>query len=183
MRILLGAEMKNGSDTDSNVKIYKNAEYTFAKDVQDQDVKFPVTAAGQSDKTEAGVNAFPLEANKPTEFRWINLTNGKRGQQDTFTKTALETGVENRVRFFWEEKAAEGNEAYDAKTLVISPDKYPGTYRVVGDALIRSEKDGHDYAFQFVINKAKLMSEVTLTMQAKFPWSAKIAWIAGNLKW
>ena len=35
MRILLGAEMKNGSDTDSNVKIYKNAEYTFAKDVQD----------------------------------------------------------------------------------------------------------------------------------------------------
>lgn len=175
MRILLGAEMKNGSDTDSNVKIYKNAEYTFAKDVQDADVKFPVTAAGQSDKTESGVNAFPLEANKPTEFRWINLTNGKRGQQDTFAKAALETGVENRVRFFWEEKAAEGNEAYDAKTLVISPNKYPGTYRVVGDALIRSEKDGHDYAFQFVINKAKLMSEVTLTMQAKFPWSAKIA--------
>ena len=72
-------------------------------------------------------------------------------------------------------KTAEGNEAYDAKTLVISPNRYPGTYRVVGDALIRSEKDGHDYAFQFVINKAKLMSEVTLTMQAKFPWSAKIA--------
>lgn len=58
MRILLGAEMKNGSDTDSNVKIYKNAEYTFAKDVQDADVKFPVTAEGQSDKTESGVNAF-----------------------------------------------------------------------------------------------------------------------------
>lgn len=38
---------------------------------------------------------------------------------------------------------------------------------MVGDALIRSEKDGHDYAFQFVINKAKLMSEVTLTMQAE----------------
>jgi hypothetical protein len=35
MRILLGAEMKNGSDTNSNVTIYKNAEYTFAKDVQD----------------------------------------------------------------------------------------------------------------------------------------------------
>lgn len=171
----MGAEMKNGSDTDSNVMIYKNAEYTFAKDVQDADVKFPATAEGQSDKTESGVNAFPLEANKPTEFRWINLTNGKRGQQDTFTKTALEANVENRVRFFWEEKAAEGNEAYDAQTLVISPNKYPGTYRVVGDALIRSEKDGHDYAFQFVINKAKLMSEVTLTLQAKFPWSAKIA--------
>ena len=67
-------------------------------------MKFPVTAAGQSDKTESGVNAFPLEANKPTEFRWINLTNGKRGQQDTFAKAALEPNVENRVRFFWEDR-------------------------------------------------------------------------------
>ena len=46
--------------------------------------------------------------------------------------------------------------------------------KVVGDALIRDE-DGKDSAFQFVIERAKLMSEVTLTMQAKFPWSAKIA--------
>ena len=163
----MGAEMKKGSDTNSTVKIYKNAEHTFAKDVEEGDVVFPATAEGQSDKTESGVNAFPLVANKPTEFRWINMTNGKRGQQDTFGKDALEAGVENRVRFFWEETPAEGNEAYDANTLVISPNRFPGTYRVVGDALIRSEKDGHDYAFQFVINKAKLMSEVTLTMQAK----------------
>ena len=54
-----------------------------------------------------------------------------------------------------------------ATELVISPDRYPGTYRVVGDALIRSEKTGNDEAFQFVINKAKLLSEVTLTMQAE----------------
>ena len=127
MRILMGAEMKKGSDTDSTVKIYKNAEYTFAKDVQEGDVKFPVTAAGKSDKTESGVNAFPLEASTPTEFRWINMTNGKRGQQDTFGKDALEAGVENRVRFFWEEEPAEGNEAYDANTLVISPNRFPGT--------------------------------------------------------
>ena len=58
--------------------------------------------------------------------------------------------------------------------LVISPNRFPGVYKVVGDALIRDE-DGKDSAFQFVIERAKLMSEVTLTMQAKFPWSAKIA--------
>ena len=46
--------------------------------------------------------------------------------------------------------------------------------KVVGDALIRDE-NSKDSAFQFVIERAKLMSEVTLTMQAKFPWSAKIA--------
>lgn len=39
--------------------------------------------------------------------------------------------------------------------------------RVVGDALIRSEKDGRDDAFQFIVNKAKLLSEVTLSMQAE----------------
>lgn len=38
--------------------------------------------------------------------------------------------------------------------------------KVVGDALIRDE-DGHDSAFQFVIERAKLLSEVTLTLQAE----------------
>lgn len=37
----------------------------------------------------------------------------------------------------------------------------------MGDALIRSEATGKDEAFQFIINKAKMLSEVTLTMQAK----------------
>lgn len=161
----MGAEMKKGSDADSTVMIYKNAEKVFAKDATD--IAFPTTAAEGSDKTEVGKNNFPKAADTPEKFRWINMTNGKRGQEDTFADDILEAGVENRIRFFWEEKAKAGNEAYDANTLVISPNRFPGTYRVVGDALIRSESDGHDYAFQFVINKAKLMSEVTLTMQAE----------------
>lgn len=37
----------------------------------------------------------------------------------------------------------------------------------MGDALIRSEATGKDEAFQFIINKAKMLSEVTLTMQAE----------------
>ena len=66
---------------------------------------------------------------------------------------------------FWEEER-DGSAENEAVELVISPDTYPGTYRVVGDALIRN-KDGKDEAFQFVINKAKMLSEVTLTMQAE----------------
>ena len=54
-----------------------------------------------------------------------------------------------------------------ATEIVISPNTFPGTYRVVGDALIRSEATGADEAFQFVINKAKMLSEVTLNMQAE----------------
>ena len=45
--------------------------------------------------------------------------------------------------------------------------------KVVGDALIRDE-DGKDSAFQFVIERAKLMSEVTLTMQAEGDPSTKL---------
>ena len=51
--------------------------------------------------------------------------------------------------------------------LMSQTNTFPGTYRVVGDALIRSAEDSKDYAFQFVIEKAKLLSEVTLTMQAE----------------
>ena len=45
--------------------------------------------------------------------------------------------------------------------------KHKQNDRVVGDALMRSEANGKDNAFQFVINKAKLLSEVTITMQAE----------------
>lgn len=41
------------------------------------------------------------------------------------------------------------------------------TYRIVGDTFIRSEEDGRDVAFQFVIGKAKVASEVTLTMESE----------------
>ena len=43
----------------------------------------------------------------------------------------------------------------------------PGTYRVVGDTFMRSEKTGTDEPFQFVINKAKVQSNVTITLQAE----------------
>lgn len=74
----------------------------------------------------------------------------------------------DHVRIFWEEvlKGAQ-NEAESAVEITISPDTFPGTYKVVGDTFIRSEKTGKDEPFQFVINKAKVQSNVTLTLQAE----------------
>jgi hypothetical protein len=94
------------------------------------------------------------------------MTNGARGTEATISDIAApeKAGDTVRVRFFWTEEVKEEGAATE---LVISPEKYPGTYRVIGDALIRSEATGHDEAFQFIINKAKLLSEVTLTMQAE----------------
>lgn len=51
--------------------------------------------------------------------------------------------------------------------IVISSDKFPETYYITGDTYARSEATGKDEFFQFIIPKAKMQSEVTLTMEAE----------------
>lgn len=57
--------------------------------------------------------------------------------------------------------------AKDASVIEISPDKFPGTYYVTGDTYARSEATGKDEFFQFILPKVKLLSEVTLTLEAE----------------
>lgn len=54
-----------------------------------------------------------------------------------------------------------------AKEIVVSPNTFPGTYYITGDTYARNEVTGKDEFFQFVIPKAKMQSEVTLTMEAE----------------
>lgn len=51
--------------------------------------------------------------------------------------------------------------------IVISSDRFPKTYYITGDTYARSEATGDDEFFQFIIPKAKMQSEVTLTMEAE----------------
>ena len=60
-----------------------------------------------------------------------------------------------------------GKIAVTGQKIVISSDKFPGTYYVTGDTYARSETTGEDEFFQFIIPKAKMQSEVTLTMEAE----------------
>lgn len=53
------------------------------------------------------------------------------------------------------------------KTITISGDSFPGTYYVTGDTYSRSDVDGRDQFFQFIIPKAKLKAENTITLQAE----------------
>lgn len=53
------------------------------------------------------------------------------------------------------------------RTIVISGDSFPGTYYVVGDTYARSDVTGADQFFQFVIEKAKVTSENTITLEAE----------------
>lgn len=53
------------------------------------------------------------------------------------------------------------------KEVVISADSFPGTYYVTGDTYARSDVDGSDQFFQFIIPKAKVTSENTITLEAE----------------
>ena len=53
------------------------------------------------------------------------------------------------------------------KEIVISADTFPGTYYVTGDTYARSDVDGSDQFFQFIIPKAKVTSENTITLEAE----------------
>ena len=102
-------------------------------------------------------------ATTPTEVM------SESGNTLTFSNTAA--GVSSvapvagdHIRIFWEDLVTAPDAAVE---VTISPSTFPGTYRVVGDTFIRSEKTGKDEAFQFVINKAKVQSEVTITLEAE----------------
>lgn len=51
--------------------------------------------------------------------------------------------------------------------IVVSADTFPGTYYVQGDTYARSDVDGSDQFFQFIIEKAKMTSENTITLEAE----------------
>ncbi|MBQ4122228.1 hypothetical protein IJD44_00665 [bacterium] len=51
--------------------------------------------------------------------------------------------------------------------IEISANSFPGTYYVTGDTFARSEASGDDEFFQFIIPKAKVQSENTITLEAE----------------
>jgi len=93
----------------------------------------------------------------------ISFKNPKAFGSDSTVPSAMG----DHIRIFWEEVLENNNGTETAIEVTISPDTFPGTYRVVGDTFMRSEKTGKDEPFQFVINKAKVQSNVTITLQAE----------------
>ena len=85
------------------------------------------------------------------------------GSGDTFTFeewATAEVGAGEKVFVTYSVKAT-------TKTITISGDSFPGTYYVVGDTYARSDIDGSDQFFQFIIPKAKVTSENTITLEAE----------------
>ena len=51
--------------------------------------------------------------------------------------------------------------------IVVSGDTFPGTYYITGDTYARSDVTGKDSFFQFIIPKAKMSAEQTITLEAE----------------
>ena len=131
-----------------------------------------------------GVELTPT-ASSGHPIRLINLTTGVRTQltgSETIDGTkailfknpgaaissaGVATQVNDKIRIFWEEVISNDSGAETAVEVTISPSTFPGTYKIVGDTFMRSEKTGRDEPFQFIINKAKVQSNVTITLEAE----------------
>lgn len=110
-----------------------------------------------------------------TKVRWLNLDKGTRGQVAAESTTvalsgltgagAVATAAGDRIKFFYDVEAdgTEGNTAYE---ISIDAKNFPGTYKVYGDTVIRN-RNGKDSPYQFVIERAKVDSNVTFTMEAE----------------
>lgn len=90
----------------------------------------------------------------------ITFSNPAAGISDA----AVEVG--DHIRIFWVEEV-DNTSTTSAVEVTISPDTFPGTYKVIGDTFMRSERTGKDEMFQFVIGKAKVTSDVTITLEAE----------------
>lgn len=55
----------------------------------------------------------------------------------------------------------------DVSVIEVSSNSFPGTYYITGDTYSRKESNGTDEFFQFIIPKAKVQSENTLTLEAE----------------
>ena len=170
LRFMLGGAIKQAG-VDNNKVIVRHTE----------EVECDSSGKLKAIKDHLTDEEYEISASSEHPVRVIDLTTGvrtqivsgtvKKDRQITLNNPAADVSNQtisaaHRLRLFWEEEV-DGTGDTGAVEVTISPDTFPGTYRVVGDTFMRSEKTGKDEPFQFVIEKAKVLSEVTITLEAE----------------
>ena len=102
-----------------------------------------------------------------TIVSWLDTEKGEYSKTTAAAEVTVGTAADagKLIRVFYKVEVDGTNG--DAVTITINAAKFGGTYRVVGDTVVRSKETGEDEPFQFVIQKAKIQSEVTFTMEAE----------------
>lgn len=137
LAMLNGTDIKSGDAT-----IYKTEE---------------LTAEGAEGKVTVTLSETPLGKVMFLDVEGKDIA--ATGSGKVFTITGGKVG--DTVRAFYQFKKASG-----AEKITVSASKFPGYYRVIGDTVIRNADTGEDEAFQIVINKAKLKSDLKMEFKA-----------------
>ena len=179
LRFMLGGAIKKPAD-ETPVIVRHTAEVVAVADGANVVVPAPEVDGKTFKPTASATHPIKLinlggGIDSETAGTRTQIVEGQLGDKNQILFNNPKAGISNKgpavgdhIRIFWEEElkgAVSENET--AVEVTISPDTFPGTYRIVGDTFMRSEKTGKDEAFQFVINKAKVQSNVTLTLQAE----------------
>lgn len=185
LRFMLGGAIHRGTSNDDQVTVRHTEEVVCGangvvpKPVDHiTDVAYTVVAS-----TTAPVRVINLTTGARTQLTsgtidgekaitfvneaMLGSTTTGEGDNATTTPVSVPTKQGDRLRIFWTETYNKAADADKAVEVTISPDTFPGTYRVVGDTFMRSQATGKDEAFQFVIGKAKVQSNVTITLEAE----------------
>lgn len=88
---------------------------------------------------------------------------GQLNSDGTFTSVTGGVSVTKDNVYTFEVKTT----AKSSRKLTITADDYPGVYRIVGDTYARNRNTGEDEYFQFIIPRAKMSAEQTLTLEAE----------------
>lgn len=172
---MMGGSVRDASTASTPVEVYRSAEGVLNSSKQ-----FATLIDGAS-KATYDTGTASLGKLKANSIKWLNLTQGTRGAiafddtSDPLTLTELNTKIADisgfvagdKIRVFWVEERLSTTTNKDAFEITINASTFPGTYKVVGDTFIRSANTGADSAFQFIIPKAKVSSDVTITLEAE----------------
>lgn len=113
--------------------------------------------------TELEHGAQKFQVSQLTDIKYYKINDANETVYADATTDSAGTGV-------WASGAVYATASLpvvNALKIDINADTFPGTYYVTGDTYARSENTGEDEFFQFIIQKAKVQSEVTLTMEAE----------------
>ena len=143
---------KDGVDTKSTEKINKVAMTRILKTAADSTVEMDTAEGRKTVKVLAeGGSTYNTGITKVTDADGAEVSASEFG-----SKTAGD-------KFFVHYEVTPTSK----KVININADTFPGTYYITGDTFFRSDVTGEDDFFQFIIPKAKMSSENTLTLEAE----------------
>jgi hypothetical protein len=113
--------------------------------------------------TTTGITVDSTDTTGEVEVKWYKAESEQKElslvSPNRVTDTAFETGEVYIAT--WDHPVKQ------TSTITITPDSFPGTYYVTGDTLVRSDTTGKDEYFQFIVYKAKMQAEQTISMEAE----------------